>query len=51
MKQAQSAPYRYQCDCRFHQFTPRRHALVVNGRGYRCRYCAKTLVYTPVDNP
>lgn len=47
IQQAQPAPYRYQCDCRIHQFTPRRHALVANGRRYRCRHCAKTLVYRP----
>nr|WP_146875575.1 SprT-like domain-containing protein [Halovibrio variabilis] len=45
IRQAQAAPYRYQCGCRTHHFTRRRHTLVVNGRRYRCRYCAKTLVY------
>ncbi|RBI68074.1 metallopeptidase [Vreelandella sulfidaeris] len=47
IQKAQSAPYRYQCDCQFHRFTARRHTLVANGRRYRCRYCAKTLVYRP----
>lgn len=42
---AQPAPYRYRCGCRDHQLTPRRHALVVKGRRYRCRHCAETLVY------
>ncbi|MEC4768367.1 SprT-like domain-containing protein [Halomonas sp. CUBES01] len=42
---AQPAPYRYQCGCRQHQLTARRHALVVKGRRYRCRHCAQTLVY------
>lgn len=47
IQQAQSAPYRYQCGCRIHRFTPRRHALAASGRGYRCRHCVKTLVYAP----
>lgn len=51
IQQAQPAPYRYQCGCQFHRFTSRRHALVANGRRYRCRHCAKTLVYRPEANP
>ncbi|HAA46675.1 MAG TPA: metallopeptidase [Halomonas sp.] len=47
IQQAQPTPYGYQCDCQIHRFTARRHALVVSGRHYRCRHCAKTLVYTP----
>lgn len=42
---AQPAPYAYRCDCRTHRLTPRRHALVVKGRRYRCRHCQQTLVY------
>lgn len=49
VQRSQAAPYRYQCGCQIHRFTTRRHALVVNGRRYRCRHCAKTLVYTPED--
>ncbi|SDN80838.1 SprT-like domain-containing protein [Vreelandella arcis] len=45
ISRAQPAPYRYQCGCQQHQLTPRRHALVVKGRRYRCRHCAQTLVY------
>ncbi|MGY4877252.1 SprT-like domain-containing protein [Vreelandella aquamarina] len=45
IRQAQSRPYRYQCDCQQHAFTPQRHAQVSRGRRYRCRICAQTLVY------
>lgn len=42
---ASPAPYRYRCACREHAFTARRHALARQGRAYRCRHCAETLVY------
>ncbi|MEQ5800983.1 SprT-like domain-containing protein [Halomonas sp. H10-9-1] len=42
---ASPAPHRYVCGCREHDFTPRRHALARQGRRYRCRHCAQTLVY------
>ncbi|MGE4534823.1 SprT-like domain-containing protein [Halomonas sp.] len=42
---ASPAPHRYACGCREHAFTPRRHALARQGRRYRCRHCAETLVY------
>lgn len=43
--QAQYRPYRYQCGCQQHVFTPQRHAQVNRGRRYCCRNCAQTLVY------
>ncbi|MCG6657642.1 metallopeptidase [Halomonas campisalis] len=45
---ASPAPYRYVCACREHAFSVRRHALVRQGRCYRCRHCAQTLVYQPL---
>jgi SprT protein len=42
---ASPAPFRYACGCREHAFTARRHAMARQGRGYRCRHCAQTLVY------
>ena len=45
IRQAQRRPYRYQCACQQHAFTPQRHAQVRRGRRYRCRVCAQTLVY------
>ncbi|MGP9798674.1 Protein of unknown function SprT [Halomonas citrativorans] len=47
---AQPTPYRYQCACREHPLTARRHALVNKGRRYRCRHCQETLVYSAYDN-
>jgi SprT protein len=49
IQHAQVAPHRYECGCRVHRFTTRRHALVLKGRRYHCRSCAKTLVYKPED--
>ncbi|WP_163558588.1 SprT-like domain-containing protein [Halomonas sp. NO4] len=51
---ASPAPHRYRCACREHAFTSRRHALASQGRVYRCRHCAETLVYQPFagdENP
>lgn len=50
-QKAQPAPYRYQCGCRTHQLTARRHGLVKKGRGYRCRHCQQMLVYTSCSKP
>ncbi|SDL98614.1 SprT protein [Franzmannia pantelleriensis] len=50
ISRASPAPYRYRCACRDHHFTPRRHGLVRRGSRYRCRHCAQTLVYAPLND-
>lgn len=44
------APHRYRCACREHFFTARRHGLAEGGSRYRCRRCAQTLVYAPLES-
>lgn len=46
IQHAQNRPYHYRCGCQTHQFTARRHTLVLKGRDYRCRNCGQSLVYT-----
>ena len=45
-RSASPAPYRYDCDCRSHYFSRRRHASANAGQSYYCRQCRQALVYS-----
>lgn len=44
-RSASPAPYRYECACRSHYFSRRRHARASAGQDYFCRQCRQPLVY------
>lgn len=43
------APYLYQCRCRIHRFTKRRHLNERRGSRYRCRHCGDLLIYNGMN--
>lgn len=48
-RSASPAPHRYDCSCRSHFFSSRRHARAKAGQSYFCRQCRKILIYKTTE--
>ncbi|MFC0267745.1 SprT family zinc-dependent metalloprotease [Kushneria aurantia] len=46
---ASPAPWRYECRCRTHGFSNRRHFNALRGSRYRCRHCGDILRFSGTD--